>query len=207
MEEKKDSPKEPKPRTIANKTFPITDDETTNSVLKELKQYLVDNISKLKNQGYWALAITTILAVIIYIDIKTSLADHLKQINDAKNATQAVSYLIFRSAALGTIATTILIFGTKIAISNFDQSMRFTKRKMGLFFLQFLYKQHKQQLNENVSLDQLMASFEIWSKNVESAFSNVKVQTNNKDATSLVKKKRNRNRSTSKLNNEEETAQ
>ncbi|GAB3720590.1 hypothetical protein [Flavobacterium koreense] len=182
----------PKKTRAIKEQHHITDNEETNRIIEELKIYIDDNISELKRNGIIILIVTILIALGIYIHIVLSLKSQLLEIKASSNPTQTVTYLIFRSTALGAIATTILILGSKITISSFDQAMRFTKRKMATYFLHFLYKQHKDQLLKEVNLDQIMNSFDHWNRNVASAFSNVNIESQNpiKDLKNSKKKKK-----------------
>lgn len=148
--------------------------------IDELQRYLTKNIKELKRNGVGIMSLTIMLAFGIYFDIKNSLIAQLESINTSPSPTQTVTYLIFRSTALGAIATTILVFGTKLSISCFDQSMRFTKRNMATYFLNFLYKQHNEHLGDNVTIDQIMNAFENWNGNVGSAFTNSPEEKNSR---------------------------
>jgi hypothetical protein len=90
------------------------------------------------------------------------------------NPGHTLAYLIFRLTTLGSLAAFVLYIGFKVTISSFDQSLRFTKRKMGTIFLAYLYARYSDKIEATVTLDQIMHSFETWNKTVESAFANVK---------------------------------
>jgi hypothetical protein len=147
-----------------------------NNLLARLLVLLDDNIHALRKQGFLTLAFTLVLGFTIYIDIKRSLVYQLNLLDNSVHPNQVLAYLVFRSSALGVIATTILYFGARLTIASFDQSVRFTKRKLGTMFLNYLYVEHKDQIKQEVSLGEIMTSFEIWNKTVESAFSNIKTE-------------------------------
>lgn len=153
----------------------VEDDKKPDKILEVLQKYLNYSIQRLYLQGTMALFITLIVGILMYTDIKLAMTWQLKMIDDAKNPTHVLAYLIFRSSALGVIATTILYFGARICISSFDQAVRFVKRKMGTVFLEYLYEYYKAKLkDQKVTLTQIMTFFEVWNKTVESAFSNIK---------------------------------
>lgn len=115
-------------------------------------------------------AISVALGYFLFIDIKETTILHLKELNAAKDTTATVIYLSVRSSALGSIAVAFLYFAFKITNSNFDQSMRFVKRKMAAMYLKMLYKTYGVNIKDKVSMNEIMESFYIWNLNVESAF-------------------------------------
>jgi hypothetical protein len=143
--------------------------------MRKLQEYLNKNIRFLKVQAVLTLCLTVIVGGWIFYDIKSHLTEQLTLLDHSIHPIQYLTFLIFRSSALGVIATTILLFGAKITVASFDQEVRFMKRKLGTMFLEFLYDQYKDNLKGDVTLPQLMGAFETWNKTVESAFSSVKI--------------------------------
>lgn len=162
---------------IMTETSKSMTETEASEVMERLESYLDDKIRNLNRQGTAALVLTFLIGAGLFYDIKVSLLEQLALLETSTKPNQVLAYLIFRSSALGVIATTILYFGARMTVASYDQAMRFTKRKLGTVFLGYLYKQHKTQLeNDPVTLIQIMGSFEIWNKTVESAFSNIKTE-------------------------------
>ncbi|HEY0428159.1 MAG TPA: hypothetical protein VGC76_10290 [Pyrinomonadaceae bacterium] len=140
---------------------------------------IIDLKQKSKNltiAGMLVFVVTLIVAIGLFYDIKHNTIIQLKDLNEAATPQVTLIYLIVRSAALGTVATTMLVFLAKTALACFDQSTRFAKRRYGALFLQFIYQKHDQiNLQEKVTISEIMKFFDAWNQNVESAFTTVKV--------------------------------
>lgn len=140
--------------------------ELLDDIILELEK----KAKKLNRIGMLASLVSLIVGVVLFWDIKQTTIEHLTKINEAQDTTATVAYLIVRSSALGTIAVTFLYSAFKITIANFDQSMRFVKRKMGAMYLKMLFTKYGESVKEQVSLNDIMESFYVWNLNVESAF-------------------------------------
>jgi hypothetical protein len=164
------------------KEVPVAIDSLiTDNFNRTLNTEISKNIKYTNAIGVFCLIITIGTAFYLFHEIKSSIDEHLALFGFKENPiikvtqypTQAATILIFRYVTLGTIATTIIVTGLKISIACFDQSVRYTKRKLSNIFLQALYKIHSKQMVSKVTLPQLMAAFSKWTENVESAFSKV----------------------------------
>jgi hypothetical protein len=60
---------------------------------------------------------------------------------------------------------------------------------MATFFLGFLYIRHKDQLADNVTIDQIMNAFDNWNGNVGSAFTNSLEEKNSRTTEKSTKRK------------------
>lgn len=164
--------------------------EKSSSVSEHLDK-LNKDIKSRANYLFWAgcivLVICIILSFFIYRDIKEVLDLQINKINSAKDGHKAsliTIYLVFRVLTLGTIPTALLIFGYNIVRASFDQSVRFSKRKHGALFWQFLHDEYGDKVN-GISFDKFKDAFEAWNKTTESSFTNFKVSNKNHFGNSL----------------------
>jgi hypothetical protein len=155
------------------------DGSVNSSVSDFLDTAILDLKKKSTNltwSGIFVFVLSVVIAGFLFFDIKHTTIDHLLKLNEAINPPLTLIYLIVRSAALGAVATTMLIFLAKTALACFDQSTRFAKRRYGALFLKFIYEKHDQtNLQEQVTIDEIMKFFDAWNQNVESAFTSVKI--------------------------------
>jgi hypothetical protein len=142
----------------------------------DLKKDLSVQIGKLNWIRTVAFIVAFGVAVFVYLDIKSAIGAQVDIINEAKNSNQTLIFLMFRSPALGVIATTVLYTAARVTISSLDQSMRFVKRKFGVDFLEALFQKLEPKFQDKVEIKSVMQAFEIWNKNVESAFSSIKTE-------------------------------
>jgi hypothetical protein len=143
-----------------------------------LRRLLKMNIALLRIVAVISLALSIGFAAYVYWDIKNLLDPQIKLLKEAPNPGHTLAYLIYRITTLSAIAGFILYIGFKITFACYDQSLRFTKRRMGTAFLMYVQKKY-----HDISIDQLMSAFEAWNKTVESAFSSVK--TDNPPSTNI----------------------
>jgi hypothetical protein len=139
--------------------------------LRQLESTLGRHIVWMHLQGGAVLLLTGYIAFHVYFDIKGATEGQVQFIERARNQNQVVAYLVVRGSALAALATAGLIMGVKLTIASYDQATRFTKRRMAAMFLEHLYDNHKDDIAKPITLLQLMASFDMWNKTVESAFS------------------------------------
>jgi hypothetical protein len=148
---------------------------------------LKTNIVILNVFGVIFSAATAGFSLWLYADIKALMSYHVFMITEAgESRNQVLAYLIYRSAALAAIAGALVYFGGRLSMSSFDQAMRFTKRRVGSKFLEHLFDHYEKNISSDVNLPQIMLSFEVWNKTVESAFSAPKPQ-NRKDDDEAMK--------------------
>jgi hypothetical protein len=131
--------------------------------------------------GFIILLVCIGLAFYIYSDIKDVLTQQIDNINNAKDGQKALLitvYLVFRVLTLGTIPTALLIFGYNIVRASFDQSVRFSKRKHGALFWQFLHNEYGEKV-QDITFDKFKEAFDAWNKTTESSFTNISVSNKN----------------------------
>ncbi len=164
----------------------------TRLLAKQLNNQIKNNVTKMSVLGIVMITICIASTGAIFLDIKYSIDNHLQIfgnniLKQTKYPTQAVAVLIFRYTSLAAIASTIMIASLRMAIACFDQSVRFTKRQLSNNFLDLLYRIHLPQMTGKITLPQLMDAVEMWTKNVESAFS--KVTTEKQEVKNAPKQK------------------
>ena len=138
----------------------------------QIQDSLAHNISRLQWAAWLTLVLTVVATGYVYYDIKTHIGEHIGYLNGAKQPNHVLAYLLYRSSGLGVIAGGLIYVSSRITLASFDQSMRFTKRRIGALFLEHLHNNYRDR--RDLSLSEIMLSFEVWNKTVESAFSGVK---------------------------------
>ncbi len=92
------------------------------------------------------------------------------------DVTARVIYLVVRTTGLTAIVTAFFYFLFGISRAFFDQGSRTIKRRNGALYLKYLFDKYDATIKKEVTLPEIMSSFEHWNKTVESAFTQNPIQ-------------------------------
>jgi hypothetical protein len=118
-----------------------------------------------------------VLIMFIVLHHFSEITDHYAEILEISGYdVMALALLVIRTAAYGTVVLTALVVLVRFAGACFDQATRFRKRTHSAHVLNFVLAEYEKNIkSEKVTLPNALEVFKAWNRNVESAFSSVRL--------------------------------
>jgi hypothetical protein len=136
------------------------------------------NIIKYNVIGVISLAITVFGLIIFSVFVFGLFTNTFKDIEDinrsGNNTALIIIILLLRTSLLGTLIISFIVYSFKFSNASFDQAVRFNKRKQASLFLLNLFGN---KTSGKSSLKEIMAAFKEWNVGVETAYTNIKMDS------------------------------